>query len=76
MIEWCYTFENRWSRSRDINEKPFRTKHIIINISRTAPPIFKFKVSMDSSYQAQLNGVILLKIDGAVLKILMKNHFV
>ena len=39
-------------------------------------PIFKFKVSMDSSHQARWNGVVLLKIDQAVLKILMKNHFV
>ena len=39
-------------------------------------PIFKFKVSMDSSHQARLNGVVLLKIDQAVLEILMKNHFV
>ncbi len=39
-------------------------------------PIFKFKVSMDSSYQAQLNGVVILKINGAVHEILMKNHFV
>ena len=29
-------------------------------------PIFKFKVSMDSSHQAWLNGVVLLKIDGTV----------
>ena len=27
-------------------------------------------------HQARLNGVVLLKIDGAVLEILMKNHFV
>ncbi len=39
-------------------------------------PIFKFKVSMDSSHQARLNGVVLLKINRAVLEILMKNHFV
>ncbi len=32
-------------------------------------PIFKFKVSMDSSHQARLNGVV-LKIDQAVLEIL------
>ena len=51
-------------------------KHVLINISRTAPPIFKFKVSMDLSHQARLNGVVLLKINGAVLEILMKNHFV
>ena len=38
--------------------------------------IFKFKVSKYSSHQAQLNGVVLLKINGAVLEILMKNHFV
>ena len=35
-------------------------------------PIFKFKVSMDSSHQARLNGVVLLKIHGAVPEILMK----
>ncbi len=39
-------------------------------------PIFKLKVSMDSSHQARLNGVVLLKIDQAILEILMKNHFV
>ena len=39
-------------------------------------PIFKFKVSMDSSHQARLNGVVLLKINAAILEILMKNHFV
>ena len=38
-------------------------------------PIFKFKVSMDLSHQARLNGVV-LKIDQAVLEILIKNHFV
>ena len=38
--------------------------------------IFKFKVSMDSSHQARLNGVVLLKIDGAVPEILMKTCFV
>ena len=65
--QWCCPYENQWSRSRDINEKPFRTKHVLINISRTAPPIFKFKVSMDLSHQARLNGIILLKIVGAVL---------
>ena len=68
-----YSFENPWSRSRDINEEPFRTKHVLINISRTAPPIFKFKVSMALSHQARLNGVVLLKINGAVHEILMKN---
>ncbi len=46
------------------------------NISGTGPSIFKFKGSMDSSHQARLNGVVLLKIDQAVLEILMKNHFV
>ncbi len=59
-----------------INEKPFRTKHVLINISITAPPIFKFKVSVALSHQARLNGVILSKLDGAVLEILMKTHFV
>ena len=38
--------------------------------------IFKCKVSMDSSHQARLNGVVLLKIDGAVPEILMKTCFV
>merc|ERR1719354_961122 len=46
------------------------------NISGTAPPIFKFKVSMDLSHQARLNGVVLLKINAAAHEILMKNHFV
>ena len=35
--------------------------------------IFTFKVSMDSSHQARLNGVMFLKINWAVLEILMKN---
>merc|ERR1719468_618784 len=65
-IEWCCPFENQWSRSRDINEKPFRTKHVFINISGTALPNFKFKVSMDLCHQVRLNGVVLLKIDGAI----------
>ena len=30
---------------------------------------------MDLSHQARLNGVVFLKIDGAVLEILMKNIF-
>ena len=37
-------------------------------------PIFKFKVSMERSHQCRFITVILLKIDGAVLEILMKNH--
>ena len=35
--------------------------------------IFTFKVSMDSSHQVRLNGVVFLKIHVAVLEILMKN---
>ena len=38
--------------------------------------IFKFKLFMDFSHQARLNGVVLLKIDGAVPEILMKTCFV
>ncbi len=59
-----------------INEKPFRTKHVFINISGTAPPNFKFKVSNDLCHQIQLNVVVLLKIEEAVHEILMKNYFV
>ena len=38
--------------------------------------IFKFKESMALSHQVQLNGVVLLKIDGAVPEILMKTCLV
>ncbi len=58
-----------------LNFKPFRTKHVLINISGTASPIFKFKVSMDSSHQVQFIGVGLLKISAAVHEIFMKNPF-
>ncbi len=75
-MEWCCSFENRWSRSRDINENPIRTRHVFIYISGTAPPIFKFKESMDLSHQSRLNSVVLLKIDEAVPEILIKTCFV
>ena len=39
-------------------------------------PIFKFKVSMERSHQCSLNGVVLMKINGAVREILMKTCFV
>ena len=51
-------------------------KYSLISLKFCSPPIFKFKVSMDSSHQARLNGVVLLKINGAVHEIFMKNHFV
>ena len=44
------------------------TKYSPISLEFFSAPIFKFKVSIDSSHQARLNGVVLLKINGAVHK--------
>ena len=71
-----YLFENRWSRSWDINEKPFRTKHVFINISQTASLIFKRTTPLRLHWWDLSIDTLNLKIGGAVLEILMKNHFV